>query len=299
MQHRKPDEIPMKVSMKRLNLPVLSRRERATVLSAASWSLYLLASTTMAQQIIPINPVPALPAAPTGLPIQPLAPSVSPQFQPPPQFQQSQAVGQAQPQTLIGTPRKGEPITLNFVNAEIEAVARTMATITGRNVVVDPRVKGLMTLTTERAVTPAVAYNQFLATLRLQGFTVVEAGGLDKVIPEADAKLQSATVTVGTAASSTGVGSTMTATLRRSGSRLAIAANVSSERKRGDFGYRMKPRQSAPHLSAHSASTSEVSPQTLSRMPSIIGRPRFRRRPCTCRRAARSESTGDPRAPFA
>ena len=37
--------------------------------------------------------------------------------------------------------RAGEPVTLNFVNADIEAVARTMATITGRNVVVDPRVR--------------------------------------------------------------------------------------------------------------------------------------------------------------
>ena len=94
-------------------------------------------------------------------------------------------------------PRRGEPITLNFVNAEIEAVARTMATITGRNVVVDPRVKGVMTLTTERPVTPAVAYNQFLATIRLQGFTVVEVSGLDKVVPEADAKLQGGGVAVG------------------------------------------------------------------------------------------------------
>ena len=164
------------------------------------WSISLLASTALAQQIIPINPVPTLPAAPMGQPAQPPAQTASPQFQLPPQFQQAQPQIQAQPQTLIGTPRRGEPITLNFVNAEIDAVARTMATITGRNVVVDPRVKGVMTLITERAVTPSVAYNQFLATLRLQGFTVVEAGGLDKVIPEADAKLQSATVTVGTAA---------------------------------------------------------------------------------------------------
>jgi general secretion pathway protein D len=95
------------------------------------------------------------------------------------------------------TARRGEPITLNFVNAEIEAVARTIAVITGRNVVVDPRVKGVMTLTTERPVSPAVAYNQFLATLRLQGFTVVDASGLDKVVPEADAKLQGGAVTVG------------------------------------------------------------------------------------------------------
>ena len=100
-------------------------------------------------------------------------------------------------QSPSAAPQRGEPITLNFANAEIEAVARTMATITGRNVVVDPRVKGVMTLTTEKPVTPAVAYNQFLATLRMQGFTVVEASGLDKVVPEADAKLQGGAVTVG------------------------------------------------------------------------------------------------------
>jgi general secretion pathway protein D len=90
--------------------------------------------------------------------------------------------------------RAGEPVTLNFAGAEIEAVARTLATLSGRNVVVDPRVKGTITLVTERPVTPAAAWNQFLATLRLQGFTVVEAAGLYKVVPEADGKLQSAGV---------------------------------------------------------------------------------------------------------
>ena len=93
-------------------------------------------------------------------------------------------------------PKRGEPITLNFSNAEIESVARTMASVTGRNVVVDPRVKGTMTLTTDTPVAPAVAYNQFLATLRMQGFTVVQTEGLDKVVPEADAKLQGGSVSV-------------------------------------------------------------------------------------------------------
>jgi general secretion pathway protein D len=100
----------------------------------------------------------------------------------------------------LGTPglsqaqRSREPVTLNFVNAEIEAVARTMAAITGRNIVVDPRVKGTINLSTERPVAPQVAYNQFLAALRLSGFTVVDAGGLLKLVPEADAKLQSGAV---------------------------------------------------------------------------------------------------------
>lgn len=93
-------------------------------------------------------------------------------------------------------PKRGEPVTLNFSNAEIEAVARTMSLITGRNVVVDPRVKGTMSLNTEKPVSPGVAYNQFLSMLRLQGYTVVQAEGLDKIVPEADAKLQGGSVAV-------------------------------------------------------------------------------------------------------
>jgi general secretion pathway protein D len=92
--------------------------------------------------------------------------------------------------------RSAEPVTLNFSNAEIDAVARTMASITGFNVVVDPRVKGTLTLVTEKPVSRTAAMNQFLAALRLQGFTMVESAGLYKVVPEADAKLQSSAVTV-------------------------------------------------------------------------------------------------------
>ena len=91
---------------------------------------------------------------------------------------------------------KTAPVTLNFVNAEIEAIARTIATLTNRNVVVDPRVKGQMNLSTEKPVGGAEAFNQFLSALRLQGFTVVESGGLYKVVPEADAKLQGGESTV-------------------------------------------------------------------------------------------------------
>ena len=86
---------------------------------------------------------------------------------------------------------RGAPVTLNFVNAEIEAVARAMASMTGRQVVLDPRVKGTINLSSDKPLSPTAAYNQFLSALRLQGFTVVESAGLDKVVPEADAKLQS------------------------------------------------------------------------------------------------------------
>jgi general secretion pathway protein D len=104
----------------------------------------------------------------------------------------------------VAAPRRGEPITLNFTNAEIESVARTMAVVTGRDVVVDPRVKGTITLQTDRAISPEAAFNQFAAALRLQGFSIVQSEGLYKVVPEADAKLQSSAVTTSTPTSSVG-----------------------------------------------------------------------------------------------
>ncbi len=106
---------------------------------------------------------------------------------------------------LLATAARGaEPVTLNFSNAEIDAVARTMASITGFNVVVDPRVKGTLTLVTDKPVSRSAAMNQFLAALRLQGFTMVESAGLYKVVPEADAKLQSAGVTISDNAAGSG-----------------------------------------------------------------------------------------------
>lgn len=98
-----------------------------------------------------------------------------------------------------GDRQAAAPVTLNFVDADIEAVARTMATITGRNVVVDPRVKGTVSLATDRPVPPDAALNQFAAALRLQGFTLVDTSGLYKIVPEADAKLQGNVVSAGSA----------------------------------------------------------------------------------------------------
>ena len=103
----------------------------------------------------------------------------------------------------LKAPRR-EPVTLNFVNAEIEAVARTLATLSGANVVVDPRVKGTMSLSSTVPVPPAQALRLFAAQLRTQGFALVESAGLYTVVPEAEAKLQSSAVSAGTVPAGTG-----------------------------------------------------------------------------------------------
>ncbi len=97
-----------------------------------------------------------------------------------------------------------EPVTLNFQNAEIDAVARTLATLSGHNVVVDPRVKGTMTLASTVPVPPAQALRLFAAQLRTQGFALVESSGLYTVVPEAEAKLQSGAVSAGAVPASSG-----------------------------------------------------------------------------------------------
>ncbi len=89
------------------------------------------------------------------------------------------------------------PVTLNFVNAEIEAVTRAMANMIGQPIVVDPRVRGTLTLYSEQPLRVADAYAQYLAALRGLGFSVVNVAGLLKVVPEADAKLQATGVIVG------------------------------------------------------------------------------------------------------
>ena len=101
------------------------------------------------------------------------------------------------PATAQSEGAAGGNVTLDFANAEIDAVARTIATITGRNVVVDPRVKGTLTLTSTAPVSPAQALRLFGAQLRTQGFALVESNGMYLVLPEAEAKLQAGSVSAG------------------------------------------------------------------------------------------------------
>jgi general secretion pathway protein D len=94
-------------------------------------------------------------------------------------------------------PRSRAPVTVNFVNADIEAVTRAFAAMIERPILVDPRVKGSVTVYSEQPQSVREAYASFQAALRGLGFAVVESGGLLKLVPEAEAKLQAGTVSVG------------------------------------------------------------------------------------------------------
>lgn len=90
-------------------------------------------------------------------------------------------------------------VTLNFVNADIDQVAKAIGAATGKTIIVDPRVKGQLNLVAERPVPEDQALKTLQSALRMQGFALVQDHGVLKVVPEADAKLQGVPTYVGNA----------------------------------------------------------------------------------------------------
>lgn len=81
-----------------------------------------------------------------------------------------------------------DKVMLNFVNADIESTIKAVGLISGRNFVIDPRVKGAINIVSSTPVHKDLVYPILLSSLRLQGFAAVESAGLVKIVPEADAK---------------------------------------------------------------------------------------------------------------
>ena len=114
----------------------------------------------------------------------------------------SQAEGSAASSGLVAQ-GKGR-VQLNFANADLEAVARMVMGMTKprHTLLVDPKVKGQISLQSERAVSHEEAWGLLVKALRLRGVAVIASGEVVQLVPEIDAKLQggAATVINGTAA---------------------------------------------------------------------------------------------------
>ncbi|PMQ13960.1 Type II secretion system protein D [Janthinobacterium sp. AD80] len=95
----------------------------------------------------------------------------------------------------------GDEAALNFVGADIESVIKAVGHYTNINFVIDPRVKGTITLVSEKSISKTQAFGLLASALRLQGYAVVSGDGYAKVVPEADAKLQSVPTQVGNSGS--------------------------------------------------------------------------------------------------
>jgi len=79
-------------------------------------------------------------------------------------------------------------ITLNLKDADISAVISTVSEATGKNFIVDPRVKGKVTIVSSHPMESEELYSVFLSILEVHGFSAVPSGNVVKILPDASAK---------------------------------------------------------------------------------------------------------------
>ncbi len=97
-------------------------------------------------------------------------------------------------QTAVNSPQQVLPnkardkLTLNFQDADIRALINAVSKITGKNFVIDPRVKGKVTLISGEELGPDQIYEVFLSVLDVHNIVAIEANGLVKLLPKAVAK---------------------------------------------------------------------------------------------------------------
>lgn len=81
-----------------------------------------------------------------------------------------------------------QKFTFNMQDAELKEVVDLVSKVTGRTFIIDPRVRGKVTVISDRQMTKAQIYETFLATLEVYGFSAVEAGDVTKIIGQSDIK---------------------------------------------------------------------------------------------------------------
>ncbi|MEM7467915.1 MAG: type II secretion system secretin GspD [Pseudomonadota bacterium] len=84
----------------------------------------------------------------------------------------------------------GKSITLNLKNTDIQAFISAISEITGRNFVVDPRVKGQVTVISAAPTSPDAIYDVFLSVLKVHGFSAIDSGEVTKIVPEVGARTE-------------------------------------------------------------------------------------------------------------
>src|ERR1700688_916431 len=91
------------------------------------------------------------------------------------------AAGAAQEQST-------QRITPNFKDADITQIAEAVSAATGKNFIIDPRVRAQVTMLSSTPMSPDAFYQAFLSILQVHGFIAVPAGDVVKIVPDANAR---------------------------------------------------------------------------------------------------------------
>ncbi|MGD8421957.1 MAG: type II secretion system secretin GspD, partial [Gammaproteobacteria bacterium] len=85
-------------------------------------------------------------------------------------------------------PAMAEDVTLNFSDADLVSVINSVSQITGKNFIIDPRVKGKINVVSSKPLNADEVYNVFLSILQVHGFATIPGENAIKIIPDATAK---------------------------------------------------------------------------------------------------------------
>ena len=88
----------------------------------------------------------------------------------------------------IASAQQSGRITPNFKDADITQITEAVAAATGKNFIVDPRVRAQVTMISSTPMSPAAFYEAYLAILQVHGFIAVQAGEVTKILPDANAR---------------------------------------------------------------------------------------------------------------
>src|SRR5438552_16074835 len=78
-------------------------------------------------------------------------------------------------------------VALNFQDVELPVLAKFVSEVTGRNFIIDDRVRGKVTILSPTRITADEAYVVFQSVLQVKGFTTVPSGAFVKIVPARDA----------------------------------------------------------------------------------------------------------------
>lgn len=85
-------------------------------------------------------------------------------------------------------PASAQKVHFEFEDAELRSVIEAVAEFTGKNFLIDPRVKGKVTVVAPDPLTEDEAYQAFLAVLEVNGFVTIEGDGITKILPQAEGR---------------------------------------------------------------------------------------------------------------
>ncbi|MGH8503545.1 MAG: type II secretion system secretin GspD [Gammaproteobacteria bacterium] len=99
--------------------------------------------------------------------------------------------------SALGVRAQDDGVTLNLKDADIRSLIETVAEVTGKNFVVDPRVKAKITVVSATPMSKDEVYQVFLSVLQVHGYAAVPVGEIVKIVPDITAKQGPAELTGG------------------------------------------------------------------------------------------------------